>query len=72
MSRSDEELVAGYLAGDDACFALLIQRYQGPLMRFLRTRLGDDFHVSEPVDLGQGANQPTYDPDELIPAWRRT
>jgi len=33
-----------------------------------RSQLGDDLQVSEPVDLGQGANQPTYDPDELIPA----
>jgi RNA polymerase sigma-70 factor (ECF subfamily) len=41
MTRLDEHLVAGYLAGDEHCFVQLIERYQEPLMRFLRDRIGD-------------------------------
>jgi RNA polymerase sigma factor (sigma-70 family) len=41
MSRPDEQLVAGFLAGDDACIAELIRRYEEPLLRLLRRLTGD-------------------------------
>jgi RNA polymerase sigma-70 factor (ECF subfamily) len=39
--RRDDELVTGFLAGDDACFAELIRRYQGPIVRMIEGITGD-------------------------------
>jgi RNA polymerase sigma-70 factor (ECF subfamily) len=41
MSQPDEQLIEGYLAGDDRCFAELIRRYQEPLLRLTRRITGD-------------------------------
>jgi len=41
MDRTDEQLVLGYLAGDEVCFEMLIRRYQGPILRLTRRLTGD-------------------------------
>ncbi len=46
MNQPDEQLVTGYLAGDDRCFAVLIRRYQEPLLR-LTTRITGNAATAE-------------------------
>jgi RNA polymerase sigma-70 factor (ECF subfamily) len=41
MGRTDEQLVTGYLAGDDGCLVELIRRYEEPLLRLLTRLTGD-------------------------------
>jgi RNA polymerase sigma-70 factor (ECF subfamily) len=40
-SSSDEALMAAYQGGDARSFAVLFERYEGPVFRFLRRSLGD-------------------------------
>lgn len=47
--RSDEELMAAYVAGDQQAFRALFDRYVPKLMRLARRRLPSDEHAREVV-----------------------
>jgi RNA polymerase sigma-70 factor (ECF subfamily) len=47
--RTDEELMAAYVAGDQAAFAELFQRYSPLLLRALRRQIGNEADAAEIV-----------------------
>jgi RNA polymerase sigma-70 factor (ECF subfamily) len=47
--QTDEELMAAYVAGDQAAFAELFQRYSPLLLRSLRRQLGNEADAAELV-----------------------
>jgi len=46
---TDEALLAGFLAGDETCFAGIVERYRRSLVRFARCYLGGAGHLAEDV-----------------------
>lgn len=48
-ARSDEELMAAYVAGDAAAFRVLFDRYAGVLFRMVRRRLSSDADARDVV-----------------------
>jgi RNA polymerase sigma-70 factor (ECF subfamily) len=49
LTVSDEDLVAGFLAGDQTCFDRIVARYRRSLCRFARAYLGKAGHLAEDV-----------------------
>ena len=53
-SRSDEELLAGYLSGENQCFDEIVKRYKNPITRVACRYLGGD------MDTAADAAQQTF------------
>ena len=49
MRKSDSELIAGFLAGDQASFADLLKRYQSPIRQFLRRLTAGDHALADDI-----------------------
>lgn len=69
---ADEELLTAYLHGQEACFALLVQRYEKELFHFLVRFLGDrtaaeDVFQETFLQVHQSADQ--FDPERRFRPW---
>ena len=49
MSKSDSELIAGFLAGDASAFQEMVKRHQSPIRQFLRRLTAGDHALADDI-----------------------
>jgi RNA polymerase sigma-70 factor (ECF subfamily) len=71
-SRSDEQLMAAYVAGDERAFRVLFERYAPQLYRLVRRRVGSDDEARDLVQqalLQMHRARHDFRPDSRVRPW---